>query len=130
MKYQCPVCFYDGLPYPPADYHICLCCGTEFGNDDAEFSHAQLREMWVGSGAPWFFRNPPADWNPWAQLLGAGVLAELPDSQTGFIVDAAFASMGGDVDYQKQGMLIAEEFICTDWEALVISERELARAEG
>ena len=42
MKYQCPVCFYDDLPYPPADYHICLCCGTEFGNDDKDFSHAQL----------------------------------------------------------------------------------------
>ncbi|MGA3176221.1 MAG: hypothetical protein ABSE19_02620 [Candidatus Acidiferrum sp.] len=58
------------------------------------------------------------------------MLAAIPDSQTGFIVDAAFASMGGDADYQKQEMLIAEEFSRTDWEALEISERELARVEG
>jgi hypothetical protein len=130
MKYQCPVCFYDELPYPPADYHICLCCGTEFGNDDKDFTHAQLREMWVGSGAPWFFRNPPADWNPWTQLLKAEMLAAIPGSQTGFIVDAAFASISGDADYQKQEVLIAEEFSQTDWEALEISERELAGVEG
>jgi len=36
MNYRCPVCFFDELPYPPRDYHICPCCGTEFGNDDAE----------------------------------------------------------------------------------------------
>ena len=72
MKYRCPVCFFDRLPYPPADYHICPCCGTEFGNDDAEFSHQQLREMWIASGANWFFGKPPEHWNPWAQLLNAG----------------------------------------------------------
>jgi len=76
MKYQCPVCFYDDLPYPPADYHICLCCGTEFGNDDKDVSHAQLREMWVASGTPWFFRNPPAEWNPRTQLSKAGMLPQ------------------------------------------------------
>ena len=45
MNHRCPVCMFDRLPYPPADYHICPCCGTEFGNDDAEFSHDQLREL-------------------------------------------------------------------------------------
>jgi len=86
--------------------------------------------MWVGSGAPWFFRNPPADWNPWAQLLKAGMLATMAGSETGFIIDSAFASISGDVDYQKQEVLIAEEFSRTDWEALEISERELAGVEG
>lgn len=72
MRYRCPVCFYDKLPYPPADYHICPCCGTEFGNDDAEFSHHQLREMWIAGGANWFFGKAPEHWNPWMQLLTAG----------------------------------------------------------
>lgn|SRR5260370_23270451 len=66
---QCPVCFYSELPYPPADYHICPCCGTEFGNDDAEFSHDQLREAWVAGGAHWFFGRAPERWNPWLQLI-------------------------------------------------------------
>ena len=32
--FQCPVCGYDQLPGPPANFSICSCCGTEFGNDD------------------------------------------------------------------------------------------------
>jgi len=73
MRYRCPVCKYNALPYPPADYHICPCCGTEFGNDDEDFSHEQLREMWVTSGAHWFFGNPPPGWNWFIQLYEAGL---------------------------------------------------------
>jgi len=72
MKYRCPVCLFASLPYPPRDYHICPCCGTEFGNDDAEFSHEQLRQMWVASGAYWFFGKPPQNWDPWMQLIEGG----------------------------------------------------------
>jgi hypothetical protein len=72
MRYRCPVCFFDKLPYPPADYHICPCCGTEFGNDDADYSHEQLREMWIAGGANWFFGRSPEHWNPWLQLIQAG----------------------------------------------------------
>jgi len=71
MTYRCPVCFYDNLPYPPRDYHICPCCGTEFGNDDAELSHGQLRELWIASGAHWFFGTSPPGWNKWIQLASA-----------------------------------------------------------
>lgn len=130
MKYQCPVCFYDGLPYPPNDYHICLCCGTEFGNDDEDFSHAQLREMWIASGAGWFFRIPPINWNPWAQLQRAGAFESLPDIQKRAMIDAAFASFREDSDGLRQEALIAEEFSRTDWEAFEISERELAGIES
>ena len=69
MKYRCPICMYPSLPYPPADYHICPCCGTEFGNDDENFTHDQLREMWIAGGAHWFFGRPDEDWNPWMQLI-------------------------------------------------------------
>jgi hypothetical protein len=72
MKFRCPVCFFAALPYPPGDYNICLCCGTEFGNDDTEFTHEQLLLKWVDAGAPWFYENPPEGWNPWSQLVDGG----------------------------------------------------------
>ena len=78
MRFTCPVCGYSKLPYPPRDYHICLCCGTEFGNDDAELSHAQIREMWIADGAPWFFRAAPLGWNPYLQLINAGLKEYVP----------------------------------------------------
>lgn len=82
MKYRCPVCFYDQLPYPPAGYHVCPCCGTEFGNDDAEFSHQQLRDMWIAGGANWFFGKAPENWNPWYQLIENGYFLGLPFQST------------------------------------------------
>ena len=78
MNHQCPVCGFAFLPYPPADYHICPCCSTEFENDDVDYSHHQLREAWIAGGARWFFGQPPAHWNPWLQLIKAGYGAEMP----------------------------------------------------
>jgi hypothetical protein len=78
MKSRCPVCMYPDMPYPPKDYHICPCCGTEFGNDDAFYSHDQLRRAWAESGAPWFFGDPPPLWNPWTQLENAHYSHEIP----------------------------------------------------
>ncbi len=78
MKYRCPVCMFPSLPYPPSNYHICPCCSTEFGNDDADFSHDQLRGMWIDNGAHWFFGNAPEHWNPWMQLLNAGLGTYVP----------------------------------------------------
>jgi hypothetical protein len=43
-------------------------------------------------------------------------------------IDAAFAGMAGDADYQKQAHLIAEEFTTSDWEAFELAERETAEA--
>lgn len=80
----CPVCLYPNLPYPPRDYHICPCCGTEFGNDDAEYSHDQLREMWIAGGARWFFARAPEEWNPWVQLMIAGILEWNPKIQVNY----------------------------------------------
>lgn len=75
MTYECPVCFYPQMLDPPADYNICPCCGTEFGNDDAAISHAELRDQWVANGARWFFETPPPGWNALVQLLaGQGYL--------------------------------------------------------
>ena len=65
--YTCPVCFFDSMTDPPQDYNICECCGTEFGSDDEERSHGELRTEWIALGAKWFFGNPPLGWNPWKQ---------------------------------------------------------------
>ena len=68
MNYRCPVCFYDRMQYPPENYNICPCCGTEFGNDDVEYGYSELRYNWVINGAGWFFGQPPAGWSAAAQL--------------------------------------------------------------
>src|SRR5437899_1482451 len=73
---MCPVCGYPAMEEPPDDFAICPCCGVEFGYDDAEMSHAELRQHWLDSGAHWFsgFTQPPANWNPYAQLIKAGLV--------------------------------------------------------
>ncbi|MFB3813150.1 MAG: hypothetical protein ACE14L_03490 [Terriglobales bacterium] len=40
-------------------------------------------------------------------------------------IDAAFAGMAEDADYQKEAKLIAEEFEYSDWEALRLEEKDL-----
>jgi hypothetical protein len=64
----CPVCSYKNMPFPPEDYNICPCCGTEFGNDDANTTHDELLARWLHNGAPWFFGAAPLGWNPYLQL--------------------------------------------------------------
>jgi hypothetical protein len=78
--YTCPVCGFGGMLYPPNDYNICSCCGTEFGLDDVEITHRELRREWLRNGAPWFSDElpPPFGWNPFVQL----VLADLDFDET------------------------------------------------
>jgi hypothetical protein len=68
---------YAELPYPPNNYHICPCCGTEFGNDDAFNTHEELRRAWADADGPWFFGDPPPLWNPWKQLTDAQQFQEI-----------------------------------------------------
>jgi hypothetical protein len=88
MRYRCPVCMFASMPYPPSNYHICPCCSTEFGNDDSDFSHHQLREMWIATGANWFFGRAPEHWNPWLQLIKAGYATYVPKFVSGLFVQA------------------------------------------
>jgi hypothetical protein len=39
-------------------------------------------------------------------------------------IDAAFAGMAGDADYQKEAKLLAEEFEYSDWEAIKLGEHD------
>jgi|HubBroStandDraft_1064217.scaffolds.fasta_scaffold816142_2 hypothetical protein len=70
MKYSCPVCGFDQMPFPPEDHSICSCCGTEFGYHDRNRSHSELREAWVAKGTPWFSAalKPPVGWNAHVQM--------------------------------------------------------------
>lgn len=40
-------------------------------------------------------------------------------------IDASFACMAQDADYQKEAKLLAEEFEHSDWEALLAEEEDL-----
>jgi hypothetical protein len=91
-RMTCPVCAYGKLPYPPHDYNICPCCGTEFGNDDAASSHHQLLGMWIAGGANWFFGSAPENWNPWRQLIDAGLGMYVPAQFTAPLIDSQLAS--------------------------------------
>jgi hypothetical protein len=76
MRYQCPVCGFDQMPFPPEDHNICSCCGTEFEYHTRVCSYQELRQMWVAKGCPWFSTAmaPPAGWNAYVQMLEAGLV--------------------------------------------------------
>jgi|SRR4051812_22097390 hypothetical protein len=76
MKHMCPVCGFPNMAEAPQDYEICPCCGTEFGLDDFEHTHEELRKAWMGRGAPWFSKHTarPAGWNALDQLVEADIL--------------------------------------------------------
>jgi len=78
--YTCPVCAYTELEFPPQDFSICACCGTEFGYDDRALSHHELTEKWVALGCLWFDseEQKPFGWNAYLQLLNGGMRWALP----------------------------------------------------
>jgi hypothetical protein len=82
MNNMCPVCGF-GLDFPPEDFNICPCCGTEFGYDDASRSYSELRKRWLRDGALWWsqYLTPPLGWDPWEQING---LFERPDFYASF----------------------------------------------
>lgn len=64
--YTCPVCYFNRLHYPPENHELCPSCGTMFGIDDVEATHAELRRWWIEDGATWFhpLYLEPQDWFP------------------------------------------------------------------
>jgi hypothetical protein len=76
--YTCPVCGYDRLARPPTLYAICPSCGTEFEYHDFTLSHADLRRAWIENGPAWHSKRiaKPAGWDPWLQLMRAGLLTK------------------------------------------------------
>jgi hypothetical protein len=80
VSYTCPVCGFPELTEPHVDptgeptYSICPCCGIQFGADDLEHTHAELRSTWLADGAAWWSQNQPQPegWDARAQLKRAG----------------------------------------------------------
>ncbi len=72
MTNPCPVCAF-AMPYPASDFHICPCCGTEFGYDDVGATHTELRADWLRGGAKWWspVDQPPVAWDPYMQISNA-----------------------------------------------------------
>jgi hypothetical protein len=76
--YQCLVCGYRGLDYPPRSkegypsYEICDSCGYEYGGDGDDghsATYARARAEWVAGGMRWWSPLPrPANWDPRRQL--------------------------------------------------------------
>lgn len=87
--FTCPVCYYGNLRYPPMNYNICECCGTEFGLHDDDWTHEELRAGWLQQGCPWFFGEPPLGWNASVQLYEGLVIVPA------YIADASFSGSAG-----------------------------------
>lgn len=64
---------------PPADFHICPSCGTEFGYDDAGRTHTELRAVWLRGGAHWWspVDRAPAGWDPYMQISNIAELRSI-----------------------------------------------------
>lgn len=82
--YTCPVCAFTGLEFPPENFYICSCCGTEFGYDDVAYSPRELRNRWLRAGGRWFNLDDPhftqrRSWNAWDQLDTAGMDYDEPN---------------------------------------------------
>jgi hypothetical protein len=79
--YFCKVCGYKS-DYPPwgedgktASFELCLCCGVEFGYEDATpQATINYRNSWINKGAIWFHKEfKPSDWSFKDQLKKIGV---------------------------------------------------------
>jgi len=68
--YLCPVCGFT-MEKTPADFNICPSCGTEFGNDNLDWTFSELRQAWLDNGAQWWSESThaPNGWNPIEQVL-------------------------------------------------------------
>jgi|ERR1700733_11074754 len=114
--YICPVCGYNGLEFPPRDYSICACCGTEFGYDDRALSHSTLRVEWILKRFPWFDADEPkpVSWNPIGQLIAAG----FTDEASAFLVHFAFEQTAPEQPTPKPPAKVTQASEFFRWGAL------------
>lgn len=94
MTYTCPICGYDRLTKPPANFYVCPCCGTEFEADDFERTQRDLRSEWIEKDMPWFSRATlkPKNWNAYRQLIIADCGRDLVEH----------SRMDSDVNYRYE----------------------------
>lgn len=66
-------------PPTPLSYNICPCCSCEFGVNDADATHEELRQEWIRSGAEfWENGGAPDGWSAVEQLRRAGFMPVAP----------------------------------------------------
>jgi hypothetical protein len=83
LGFTCPVCGFRDVGLPPFGdgqdkwyQEICPSCGTQFGLDDCNLSHADLRRRWIEGGTRWWSARPaPPDFDGLRQLEEAGLAA-------------------------------------------------------
>lgn len=78
LQLECPVCAFPELPEPARtasgepSYDYCPSCGFQFGvtDDDKGETYESWRQKWIANGMHWSIpgQQPPADWDPRAQL--------------------------------------------------------------
>lgn len=51
--------------------------------------------MWIDNRAPWFFGNPPEHWNPWTQLIRAGLASDVPKEFRAVSFKSSSVAVGG-----------------------------------
>lgn len=82
MKYTCPVCGFPELDFDPVRdrQEICWCCSIQFGYDDFNRSHEELRQEWINNGCVWWCKRegPPEGWNAQEQLARLTQESEQP----------------------------------------------------
>lgn len=83
MIYPCPVCGYS-MDDPALNYNVCPCCGTEFGYHTVGRTYDEIRREWLRAGAQWWspVDQRPEGWNPYLQLIQAGLTASFEPGGT------------------------------------------------
>jgi len=74
--YECRVCGCYSEDFPWGEdgrsptYHICPCCGVQFGKEDISLeSIKKYRDEWITKGGIWFVKNKKPDgWNMEIQM--------------------------------------------------------------
>lgn len=62
-------------------------------------------------------------------MTESGIMAEETNREQRQAIDAAFAEMANDLEYQQKALQIVEEFRFSDWEALQLAESQFDEAE-
>ena len=99
----CPVCAYNKLEFPPTNYTICACCGTEFGYDDRVVTHSDLTRNWVVQGCPWFDEDEqkPVGWNAYMQLIAGGLGWAVPKFAESIELQANLTIEGAGIQFAE-----------------------------
>lgn len=92
IMYICPICDNPNLDQDPLErkFNICPICGVEFGVDDFEISHEELRKAYQEAGYP--------DWRKESEVPGFFGGVKWLDEKFG---ETGFNNSAAKIDYFK-----------------------------